>query len=371
MQGEVRNEEQENKSIRNLIKSSSFIINEAYEKILSYQNKEFQPASTGYSYIDEALLGGIYPQNAIAIGARPGVGKSFVTQKIVENVMNPAINPQCMDYLLVNCEFEMNPMDLLLRRLSRDLKMPIKDILLNKPTELVEKKIMQVLKSERNQNIVYVPEPTSVKELEGVIEYVLSRNTHKRLVIFKIDHIALVAREGGDPKRTMDNTIAVINNAKLKYKNAFFLIISQFNRNIEERRAPKEQAPRMSDFYQSDELGQLCSLMIGLNNPRRLGYDEYMYFPANWFTNLDRFKVPGKKTAFRTDGLLFHHILKVRQVRIEELENIIYPEIMPGYGFLYGEGGVKYINKNQPIEEPPRYYDIVENGDTERDDMFD
>lgn len=346
--------------VESLFKTSAELMDEAYGQILKYQNREFEPAHTGYEYLDEALLGGFYPQNAIAIGARPGVGKSFVAQKILRNVMDPTINPQAIDYMLVNCEFEMNPMDLLIRRINQETKKPIQRILAEKPN-IEEKKIYErILKMEKRQNVIYIPKPITVEELEACIDYVMVSSKSRRLVIFKIDHLALIKRSGGDPKRTIDNAVAIMNNAKLRYPNIFFLIISQFNRDIEGRiKDPKEQPPRLSDFYQSDELGQLASLMVGLNNPRRMGLDKYMSFPANWYPKLDRFKWEGKR-SFRTEGLIFHHVIKSRQINLEDLKMSIWPEIMPGAEGLYGEGSVKYVNVERP-PEPPKPYKEMEN----------
>lgn len=349
MQGEEKKTD-----IRKIFKSSSLIVKEAYENIRRYQTGELVPAKTGYKYIDDALLGGLYPQNAIAIGARPSEGKSYVAQKIMENVMNPYINPQASEYFLVNCEFEMNPVDLLLRRINRETGRSIRDILLKKQTKLEDAKIAEILQKEANPNIVYIPQPCSAQEFEEAVAMVCEAQKDKKLVIFKIDHIALTKRLGGDAKRTMDTMVAIMNDAKLKYHNVLFFIISQFNREIEGRTKPMEHAPRMSDFYMSDELGQLCSLMIGLNNPRRRGINEYMKFPSSWYSSLDRFKTQSK-TSFKTDGLIFHHILKVRQTRMEELSDIIYPEVMPGWGAYYGEGGVKFVNPDRPPEAPREY----------------
>lgn len=347
--------------IRNLFKTSKEVMQEAYENLLRYQNKEYIPALSGYPHIDEALIGGFFPQTAIAIGARPGVGKSYVAQKITENIMNPLYNPQCRKYLLVNFEFEMNPIDLLVRRLRRETGRSIKSFF-ESQSELEMKKILEVVEKERNDNIIYVPEPCGTQEFESAINHIATKNKDKYLIIFKVDHIGLVNKINGDAKRTIDEVVAIMNRAKRRYHNVFFLVISQLNREIEGRNKPKEQAPRLSDFYQSDELGQLCAVMVALNNPRRMGYKEYMQFPAEWYTSLDRFKLVDRKTSFRTEGLLFHHILKVRQISIEELENTIYPEVMPGYGWMYNEGGVRYINKERP-PEAPKSYELVDDED--------
>lgn len=350
--------------VESLFRTSAELMDEAYGRILKYQNREFIPAKTGYDYLDEALLGGFYPQNAIAIGARPGIGKSFVSQKILRNVMDPTINPQAIDYFLVNCEFEMNPMDLLVRRFNQETKKPIRRILMEKPNAAEKKIYERILATEKRENVLYIPEPITVEELEACVNYVMPKVRNKKLVIFKIDHIALIKRSGGDPKRVIDSAVAVMNNAKLKWHNVFFLIISQFNRDIEGRvRDPKEQPPRLSDFYQSDELGQLASLMVGLNNPRRMGLDKYMSFPANWYSELDRFKWEGKR-SFRTEGLLFHHVVKSRQISLEELKTPIWPEIMPGAEGLYGMGTVRYVNVERPVE-PPKPYREIEGGEEE------
>nr|DAL07828.1 MAG TPA: Helicase, ATPase, REPLICATION [Bacteriophage sp.] len=103
---------------------------DAYERIRKYQSGELLPAHTGYTYLDKALLGGFYPQHAVAIGARPGVGKSYLAQKIMSNVMNVNINPQANDYVWLRCEFEMNPEDLMLRSLSKKMGKDIQDILI-------------------------------------------------------------------------------------------------------------------------------------------------------------------------------------------------------------------------------------------------
>lgn len=343
-------------NIRNVFKTSKQVMEEAYENILKYRSGMLIPAKTGYSYIDQALLGGIYPQHAIAIGARPAVGKSYVAQKILETVMNPMINPQAEDYFLVNCEFEMNPQDLLLRRMSREMKLPISSILKKSDANTIEeRKMLEILQREIKKNVIYIDSPCTVKEFEAAVNHIAKKHQDKKLIIFKIDHIALVKRIGGDPKSVIDDLITVINETKLIYKNIFFLIISQFNRDIEGRlKSPQEQAPRLSDFYQSDSLGQLCTLMIGLHNPRRYGLDQYMIFSRDWYQISDRFKTE-KKTSFRTAGLIFHHVLKVRQINMEELSEVIHPEIMPGCGWMYGEGGTKFVSPAQPPAPPPMF----------------
>lgn len=315
---------------------SSEVITDVYNNIRAYQTGRMRPASTGFTYLDKALLGGLYPQHAIAIGARPGVGKSYLAQMIMGNVMDPKVNPQATDYAWLRCEFEMNPMDIMLRSLSRKMGMDVESLLLRDPDEDTLRRMQEHLREENSSRVTYVPRQVSVDDLRRFLweEYMPSVRD-RRLVVVSIDHAALILG-GGDQKRNIDALMTMCNQAKLEFPNIFFLIISQLNREIEGRRDPKEMAPRQSDFYQSDTLGQLCTAMVALNIPYRYGYPSYMVFPKGWYGYLDRFKTdPG--TSFRTEGLIFHHVVKVRQRAIEELEEPIHVDIMRGHERLYPE----------------------------------
>ena len=55
---------------RRLLKTSKAAIEGAYMNVRACQNREFEPAKTGFKYLDDALLGGLRPQKVISIGAR-------------------------------------------------------------------------------------------------------------------------------------------------------------------------------------------------------------------------------------------------------------------------------------------------------------
>ena len=82
--------------------------------------------------------------------------------------MNPMINPQAEDYFLVNCEFEMNPQDLLLRRMSQDMKKRAPEILRRQDSNTVEEmRMFEILQGEIRNNIIYIDAPCTVKEFEA------------------------------------------------------------------------------------------------------------------------------------------------------------------------------------------------------------
>lgn len=315
--------------------------------------------------MDKALLGGLRPQRVIAIGGRSGTGKSFVVQKILETLMDENVNPQAKDYVLLRCEFEMNPADLLVRRLARELNRSVEDIVSGELTDYEIRRMQKVVEAEKSDRIFYIPKPCSVEEFSTIMnDRFLPYFKDKKLVIVSIDHIALVKRLGGEPKKVIDGLLAEINEMKLKYKNVVFIILTQFNRGIEDRKDPRSMAPQLCDIYQSDELAQLCELVIGLHYPSSLGIDSYMIFSPNKYESLDRFKWPDKK-HFRTDGLLFHHILKTRMKNMYDKKyplDDIYIEVRRGKEELYG-----LSETGEEVSEPTMIKEIPQ----DKDDFFD
>lgn len=317
-------------------KTSRDVVVGAYEEIMAYRDGRMRPAKTGFKFIDDAMLGGLYPRHAIAIGARPGVGKSYLAQRIMSNVMDTRINPGAVNYAWVRCEFEMNPVDLMLRSISRGTGKDMRDILIGEMSDSDFDSMRSILRGESSKRIFYIDKPTSAETMRDAIWEMMGMFKDKEMVFFSIDHTALIQGRGST-KDNIDYLISVCNEAKLTFPNIFFLMISQLNREIDGRKDPKEQAPRQSDFYQSDTLGQLCSLMIAINIPSRYGYDKYMRFPETWFKNLDRFKSKDKR-SFETEGLVFNHIVKVRRRMLEEIESL-HIETMRGYESRYPESG--------------------------------
>lgn len=329
-------------------KTSKEVVSGAYDEIMEYRTGKRRPASTGFKFIDDAMLGGLYPRHAMAIGARPGVGKSFLAQRIMTNVMDTRRNPQAKDYAWVRCEFEMNPVDLMLRSVSRGIGKDMRDILVGEMSADDMDSMRDILRGESSGRIYYIDRPTSVDTMRQAIWDMMPMFNDKEMVFWSIDHTALIQGRGS-AKDNIDGLISVCNEAKLTFGNIFFLMISQLNRDIDGRKDPKEQAPRQSDFYQSDTLGQLCSLMVAINIPSRYGYDTYMRFPESWYPGLDRFKVAGGR-SFHTEGLIFNHIVKVRRRMMEEIDTL-WIEPMRGYEDRYRQASAPVAGREERKED--------------------
>lgn len=341
---------------REIFCSSRNIVSSAVELIRQYQSGELLPARTGYNYLDRVCMGGLYPKDIVAIGGRSGSGKSYFMQQILDAVMDKRINPQADDYVLVRCEFEMTPKDLIVRQIANKLGRQIEDVLTKELTGADLEIANNVINSFDDSRIFYVPFPVSIEEFSRNFRRRIFENEafrKKKLILVSIDHIALIKRMGGDLKSTLDRFLAEINEMKLEYDNVCFLLSSQLNRNIESRKDnPNNHAPIKSDFYASDELAQYASVMVAVHNPYDLGLDKYMAFSENRYEWLNRFKHESKK-SFKTRGLIFHHVLKIRQGDIDKFE-CIHVDVKPGFENVYREeGSVVYTNVPKP---EPMYF---------------
>lgn len=321
--------------VNNLIKSSREFITPAYNEIRSFQRKEKVPAKTGYDYIDKLLLGGLYPETVMIIGGRPGGGKSYFAKKIEDTIMDLQINPRSANYVFLNCEFEMTARSILLRRLKEKTGRRMTDILLTEPTDYELKEIHDTCLLECDPRVSYISEPVDVPTLDRNIESYCELHKDKELILVKIDHIAMTQGRGAKPD-ILDDLCAMVNKFKLKRKNIAFILLSQLNREIEKRIGnPANHFPLLQDLYQSDAIGQTCTIALAVHSPLRYGIEKYGLFGKRRYPYLDRFK-SDTNTSFKTEGLIFYHVLKVRDME-EPILDDVQIEIFPGYERLYGE----------------------------------
>lgn len=299
------------------IKSSKESVDDAVRQLQKYQSGEEKPVLTRFGHLNDKLLGGLYKDMMITIAAISGGGKSYFLQLIEEDIFNKELNPTCDDFALIRCNWEMSTFKLILRRLSRELQVPIKK-LLSKPFSASEIAIAKtVMQSERNPNIFYLDQPTDYAEFYNTLALKLEELKDKKHIFISIDHIALA--KGSDLKRKIDDTLATINDLKQMDKRLTFFAISQMNRSIEGRTSPTEMSPRRSDIYASDGIWHLSDAVLALHNPYRLGIQEYMRVSSNRYQYLDEHFVEqvydkDDWVSFSTENKIFYHYLKVREL---------------------------------------------------------
>ncbi len=309
------------------LKSSKELVISAVNDLYEYQTGKKKPIKTSYKHLNENCLGGIFPQNIIVVGGMSSMGKTYFVQKIEEDMFNKELNPECDDFLLVRCNWEMPVQKLIVRKLSRELNKPISEIYSKPFNDDEKKKARQVLEGEMSDKIHYLEEPLTPEEFEKQVGKILEDNKDKKQILITIDHIALIRTEG-DKKKAIDILIETINMFKKSYPNCSFIILTQLNRDIEGRRDIKDAAPRPSDVYMSSTLQHISDVMLVVHNPYKLGIEKIMvvqgcaegrkpkyFYLKEWMTNPNNVV-----TNFSTKGGIFYFYLKLRES--DDAENV-------------------------------------------------
>lgn len=291
------------------------LINDAIRDISQYFTGEKKPLKTRYEHFNANLLGGIYSQMVITIGAISGVGKTYVLQQIEEDIMNPLMNPN-NDVVLLRANWEMSVRALLLRKISQRLKKTISSILQREPTDTEKAGYSKVADEEKNNDIYYMNEPCDPEEFFKQVDAFLHEHQDRNNVIVTIDHIALVKSMLGSTKLSMDKLLGYINILKNRYKNVSFIILSQLNREIEARTKAIEAAPRRGDFYSTDTIFHLSDMVIVLHDPYKImNMDRYMMVDTKRYAHLTEHLVSStaNRSNFLTEDRMFWHYLKRRE----------------------------------------------------------
>lgn len=313
-----------------IIKSAVGLVNEAVLKLREYQSGKVKPIKTRYTHFNENSLGGILSGMIVTIAGISGSGKTYLLQNIENDIFNKELNPDCDDYVLLRCNWEMTVFRLLLRKIKDTLNRPVKSILFNQVDDDDIPKFKDVCNSERNPNIFYMQEPTDPKTWYENVRGFLTTHKDKKQVVISIDHIALVRDIFGSKKKAMDELIEYINLLKSEFTNVSFILISQLNREIEGRTDTKHLAPKRSDLYNTDTLFQISDLVLVIHNPFKLGHEKYMVVSGIDNKHPDTIRYgyladymikPGNKTtSFATYNSIFYHYLKIRE--IDDMDNI-------------------------------------------------
>ena len=291
-------------------------LKQALKFINDIQKKERELVRTNREWLD--TIGGILPQSVITIVATSFGGKSTELENIKADIMDRNINPSADKYIWFSHSLEMTPTSTTLRDIRKLLKKYIKDILQNEFNEQ-EKQIVNNYYIGKNDGRFFVnyTAPTPEEFFASVSEF-LDLHRDKEAVFIDIDHAALMKSSQDGKKSAIDGLGEYINSLKLKYENAYFIILSQLNRNLDTRIQEKSNMMRIlrSDIYQSDTLFHLSDYLYGLQNASYLGVEQYRKINPEKYPHLEhRFtEEPDKngKVSLLTERCIFVEILKDR-----------------------------------------------------------
>lgn len=314
--GDLLNPDEGVKTETKYIFESKDLIEEAAERILEFKSGKLKPIKFKKPYVNQALLGGLFPGTVFGIAGSSGHGKTTMMQELEDDILNEELNPDCKKYVILKNNYEMSVFKLFLRALKNHLNKKISDLLGTNPFTEEEENLFNVIKArESDPRIKYFQNPTDPETWFKVVEAFIIANQDKEHIVITIDHIALVKQTYAGKKDAIDNLIEYINYLKNKYTNVSFIILSQLNREIESRDNPQHSAPRKGDLYQSDFLYQLSDVILVVHNPFKFGLDKHMVVGKDMYPMFKEYKhTPEKNTSpFKTKGLIFYHFIKLRE----------------------------------------------------------
>ncbi|MEX0595715.1 MAG: DnaB-like helicase C-terminal domain-containing protein, partial [Candidatus Paceibacterota bacterium] len=212
---------------------------------------------------------------------------------------------------------------IIVRALSKSTGQSVRQIYADKPSKEMLEKYKDVLTTFRKDNMLIQPTPVTYKEFAVDIREVIEEYPDKKIVVV-IDNLENIRLTGNNQKLDMDMMMQEINLLKKEHPYIVFIVLNQLNRDLEDRIGDKrQQAPKQKDIYGTGALYKLCDIFIAINNPYKLGLEEYMIFnPENRYLYIDKsFKkyarLGVKTTSFKTIGNIFYHVLKARGLEEE------------------------------------------------------
>ena len=258
------------------------VLKDSYTKLVKRKHKEIKSLKTKWKGFNSIGIGGIEWQSLIVIGARPGVGKTFVTATITRDIQE--LNTD-QDFNVLHFQFEMLAENMGIRELSagtnlniryiqsaEDDGMPALDL-----TDLTKLRLYAESQSERKEYIIDIP--MNVQQMkETIIAFYESHE--RRPIVITLDHTLLLKQTAAEQNKqvTLQNLAVMLTEMKNRYP-VTFIILSQLNRTIDdaERQKPGTLSnyPTDADIYGSDYLMQCADVVIAYNRPAKYNLASY------------------------------------------------------------------------------------------------
>lgn len=238
--------------------------------------------NTGYKKLNKTMIDGLEWNSTITLGGRPSVGKSAVSDCIVDGCFANNIGVDGRpDFLFLDFNWELSSRVMLIRRLSAKFKNTYKHILSaddNRITMEEFKEMSKFLREHYNKlPITFCEEPLTVKEFGATVRKFCNENKGKRVLI-RVDHTLLAkqsASESGQVAMLL-NLLMEANAIKKEYP-VIFIFLTQINREFEERQIDGTDTafPRQGDVYGGDAAAMFSETIILLNKPSKYGIRQY------------------------------------------------------------------------------------------------
>lgn len=298
------------------IKRAGVLATEAFSYLNKLQKGEKQLLRTGNEFID-CHITGLLPSDCILLSANSGVGKTKLLFDTLDQILDETINPNAKNIKTLEFALEMKFLNRVLRDTNKLTTKKKSQILTEEFTEdekLLVKRYYENLQDDRR----YIcEESVTTKDFYDMTKTFCEMNKNADSLVICIDHVLLLKKEDKfeDP---LEALTSYINQLRKEFKNVYFLLLSQMNRgslvNIKDR--DNSMIPTTAMIYGSSHFEFLCSYIITLVDPFRLGVNQYLKVSPDrydWLSEYQGDEDKNGKVSFNTMGNMFIFVLKTRE----------------------------------------------------------
>jgi len=298
------------------VKGAGVLAKKAFKSLKEIQTGEKPIIKTGQDFID-CHIGGLLPGDAILIGASSGTGKTKLLYDTLELMMSENINANAKNFVSLDYSLEMKFLNKILRDVNKKTEKSKTKILkeeFTKEEKDIVKSYYEALKDDRR---FVCEESVTVKDFFNITKDFCEENKEKDAIFISIDHVMLLLNDNRSEDKAEVLT-SYINILRKQYGNVYFILLSQFNRanwsNAGDRN--NEMLPKPNVIYGSSHFEFLCSYIVGMIDPFKMGVNEFMNVnPERYGWLEDYMTEPNKKgkVAFETLGNMFYVVMKTRE----------------------------------------------------------
>ncbi len=298
------------------IKRAGGLATEAFSYLNKLQKGEKQLLKTGNDFID-CHIQGLLPSDAILLAANSGVGKTKLLFDTLDQILDEKINPEAKNIKTLEFALEMKFLNRVLRDTNKITNKKKSEILTEEFTEeekAVVKKYYEALQDDRR----YIcEEPVTTKDFYEMTKTFCELNKDAEALVICVDHVLLLLKDSKfeDPAEALTS---YINSLRKEFNNIYFLLLSQMNRgslvNIKDK--DNSMIPTTAMIYGSSHFEFLCSYIVTLVDPFRLGVNQYLKVNKERYSWLEEFfgeEDKNGKVSFNTMGNMFLFVQKTRE----------------------------------------------------------
>lgn len=293
------------------------LVTEAFIDIKKYQTGEKKIIKTNRPYIDETfpLVNG----SCVLVAANTGIGKSTELAKILNNVMDIALNKDADKYVSLNISLEMRVLSLVLRGISAKIGKSKMDIITQEFTEEEKTLANEYFIALQDERQFFSQDRTTPNKFYEACHKFLTEHKSKETVFIGYDHLALTGADGNEPRNTtIEHLMEMINLLKLEFENVVFILLSQTNSDNIKRAKDKDimSQPQVSDIFYSQFATQISDYVVVISSPIKMGINQYSRLNPDRYPHLEKyFLEPDSKgrVSLETYGVNYYHLLKARE----------------------------------------------------------